>query len=404
MRGTSSGTDLTPVKKYPIMPPVHKKHHHSFRHGLKHGHKIKDASSVDAAGQHNAIDRVKFNITIKHKAHHKPLGNYQYLHQNYGTYVQQEAYQGTFLVGAHFTAKQLFNKAITAGYTTYDTWATNPFELNPFRAITGSSSDLGYPSNLRPDPDKAHIRTVDCMSQFCNISTVPCSYEFIWLKCKKSTNHDPVAYWGLITSQLGLGLGVTNNPTAAVGVVPPNNNVGAIYPTTYGESPFAHSAFNKVWEPLFRKTEYIGPGDNKKFLYKMHVNKTLNRQALIEMSGVVFGASETPSSFATNFIGGLSIVCIAISRPGIVTIEKFQSGSSGPKTAIATTGVTELAYVGSYKYNYDALPMSRVSTQVGFGQFQTEALANTSGQIIVDTDTVITQTTVANVADVMDAT
>lgn len=349
----------------------------------------KKQDQASGTGQHNDLDKYHFNIYLKPAGHHKALGNYQYLHQNYGVYKQLEAYQGVFEPENFFTASQMFDKPKSSGITDQNSWGVNPFDLNPFRTNTGS--DL-FGSTLRPDLDKAHIKTVECMSMFNNGTTVPAHFEFIWFLCKKSTNTSPKNYWQTLNQHLGRDVGFASNPTIALA---PSTSMGAIFPATYGESPFAHKEFLKMWKPLFRKSEYIAPGDTKKFLYKIHMNKTLNRETLEQATGVTFDGTQTPTAFRNEFIGGLSICMMVIVRPGIVYLNVSEGFSS------CTTGPTETGYVGSYKFSYDALPVSRQSVQVGYPQLVSETYELTSGRIINDVDTAAALTSAVNIANTM---
>lgn len=289
--------------------------------------------------QHNDISHTSFQMSLaKPKKFFKSLGDFQYLESYQSRLTNLEGFQGSQNLRTFFTASAFITTNATRNIN--NNFPQLPFDLNPFQTNTGG---VVIPSIVAPAPDYIHCKTIDSMLLIQNTSNVPQSVELNWFMCRKTSSLDPIAAWQFSMDQKRLG-------QAAAGVVTstglPNNFAGYTNVSQYGQSPFSEKTFNKLWGTLKRISFDLQPGGQRKFLYKIHVNRTYSRAE--QQQYVTQG---------TPYVSGQTIVPVVITRPGMATIQDTASPTEATiaQASVATIITNHYTWssVGGARLEYD---------------------------------------------------
>lgn len=319
--------------------------------------------------QHNDISKHSFSITLrKPNKFFRSLGDFQYLESYQNRLTNLEGFQGIQPLRSFFTADAFIST--TSNRNDLTKFPDTPFQLNPYIGTPGTlGSVIGV--QTQPAPDYIHCKTIDCMLMIQNTSNAPQSIELNWFMCKKTSSLDPFNAWKYAINQKRLG----QNVGASVSSTVTATNVAG-YPdvVTYGQSPFGEKTFNKLWKTMERVSFDLQPGGTRKFLYKIHVNKTFSKaeQNQYVTQGTIYIANQT-------------IVPMIITRPGIATIQDT-GGATECTIAQASVGT-----IMTNHYTWSSIAAARLEYDRTFqGIVQGVPTAHTlkPENIVIDVDTV----------------
>lgn len=353
----------------------------------------KKKESAEADAQHNDLSNSHLSISIrKPKRFEKSNGTWTYYHQYTGLF-------GTSTSGLQMVAdgvclcsiEQLLGAKVANGVaqTSNQTWANNPFDMNPFQTNTGGNV---FGSVLSPVPDYVHISTVDWEVNLTNFSTVAVEIDFNILICKKTCDNSPTQAWGLALQNKALGQAIESPPTALAGTAivygypyVANNAVNYAQSkvsnanATYGLSPYSEKEFNQVWKKLGRRVYTLPGGATKKVIMKIGYHKTISKGYLTSIQ---------TSTALPSFIAGLSVVPLIIARAAPVL-----------DTALScvTHGIVDLGMTSNQKVNFmaPAAKATRLEVNRVAPNFVSESTVSagvyTNLKIINDIDTLAQQ-------------
>lgn len=164
-------------------------------------------------------------------------------------------------------------------------------------------------------------------------------------------------------------------PTIQTSTAFPNAAGGYTTKEQYGQSPFSERTFNKLWKSLKRVSFDLQPGGTRKFLYKIHVNKTFSR-----------AEQEQYLTQGTSFVANQTIIPMIITRPGMATVQD----AAGDPTEV-TIAQASVATIITNHFTWTSLGAARLEydrTFQGIVQGTPTGHATKKENIVIDVDTV----------------
>lgn len=286
--------------------------------------------------QHNDLSHGSFAITLKRPSKFfKSLGDFQYLITYMNRMTNLEGRQGIFSLRAFNTANSFINTTTTRN--DQELFPEIPFSLNPYLSTTGGGV-IG--AVVTPAPDYVHLKTIDCMLMVQNTSNVAQSIDLNFFMCRKTTNLDPYAAWNYAMLQKRLGQSAPI-PSTSTGVL--TASPGYADSAQYGFSPFSEKTFNKLWKCQNRFVFDLQPGGTRKFLYKIHVNRTFSK-----------AEQNSYSVQGTTYVANQTIVPMIITRPSLATIADANQPTE------VTVAQASIAVMMSNHYTWSSLAAPRL--------------------------------------------
>lgn len=355
--------------------------------GGSHSHsetKTKSSKLVDISS-HDDASRELFHIHLgRGYKSEKLFGKWTYYHTYTHLDQNQAGIDGGFDGPVILSKPQLTTsiKANTTLFTNGD-FAQNPFDMNPYQAMTGSGV---LSSIIQPAPDYCHITDALATYTISNFSA-PAAVEVdcMWMLCKKNSNYSPGEMWSRALAAKALGQGVFFQPTTitagaltgqVTGYPQIGNNAGTSFggavPQTIGTSyvprgltPFAEREFNKYWKCVQRRKFILQPGDSKKMICKIHYHKTLSK-AFLSDSGV-------------NYLKGMTIIPLVVYRP-------FPLKDTKAADSVVTIPSCEIGTIFDCKFNFQACKSAEARLE--YNRYNDQYVANTTAADIKGINTI----------------
>ena len=337
---------------------------------------------------HADLSTEKLNVTLHKpsKRHSKSLGKFEYLHESSSVTQCTEGQQQVCNVPFSGTLKQILVDSASGSYAVNNpnTWAINPFDLNPDLFATGgpfttagkaivAGTTLSAGTVSRPTIDQVYFKSANLMYMVTNLSNVPCYVDCMWFVPKMDlpatditqaaylagfpANPDgfdstvtgtPLQIWNQALSQRGWG---QTNPVYS-GTAGNNVTGGRAFHTAYGMSPLSEAPFRKAFKLVGRKTFTLQDGETHRIMAKVHFNKLLDKETLTN----VYNTGNV------DLKAGLTLCPLFIVRPSAVAIDGATAGVPTPNTTgsqYVTTGSTKIGVVHSGYYHFEAVEKAK---------------------------------------------
>lgn len=219
-------------------------------------------------------------------------------------------------------------------------WPYNLFAYNPNQYIT--SNETAQTGGLElPLVDQAYIETISGELCFTSCQNVAQELDILFFMSKRdlATTKNPRQVWQdcLFNAKSGAGpTQVAAQPLMGTSTIVP----GAPIINDFGESPYFHPDFNKLYTTVGKKKLILQSGGIHKIKYKYHVNRYISRNWLTEL----FNTGGSGSANGVNILKGLTLQMMVIARG-------FPTPNTNVTALGAKTTVTPIDYVVSNWYN-----------------------------------------------------
>lgn len=316
--------------------------------------------TIEEAGAHDTMHTDFHVITLKKgKRYEKNAGKWRYVHQAQQVVKSTDGLQGQCELAPMLTVgDQLLSTTgpITTSLATIGQWGNSPFELNPYRKITGSSILTAGTSYAN---DYIHLTSSNIEITLSNLSSkIPVEIDFYFMLAQCNSEFSPIQIWTQTVSNEAMGQAVAHGISNGVGVgqvtgydeiggyTSANKNSGEYFRfnysglgpvttySTYGITPMTHATFRKYWKPVFRKNIIIEPGDSKKQKFKVHYHRTFSYNQLQQLV-----------SQSINCLKGVTIIPFMIIRGGPQYV--------GGDTKVMTWSTAEVGVISNYRYDFE---------------------------------------------------
>lgn len=330
---------------------------------------------IQQGSQHNDwAKRPLGYITISKKPVPKTVGKF-YLEHSYGRVL--EGNQGVQLVNS---ANYIMNKNQLNGVTQstissfVSSWATDPFQLNPYSNAPNNSIYAAVPTAVVAD-DKLCIKSVEQIIRIVSLCTVPQRVKIFYYLCKKDGDNSPLSIWSeAITASAYLQAAAASGPTNTTGT---SVTPGYTSSTVVGQVPHKWATFRKFWKLVHSDQFMLQGGDQMNVPVKINVNKVVTKQMLASMS-----TSDT-------FISGLTIVPVIIVDAGLTGV----SNSVTTDASTCAPGYARIGILSTEKYQFSAMPVNRFTIERSeLGYIRNDVTTGDVFKLINDVDTAVAET------------
>lgn len=258
---------------------------------------------------------------------------------NFGT----EGKQGLFTGKTVMSRNQLIGSGVTNNRISQNTWAIKPWELDLYSTATLTPLYTGpAPSplaNYEYGVEKVRI-TAGCVS----MTNFPQEVELFYFLCKKDTDNNPQTVWGNVLAARGSMMATAAQATLTTGATATG---GALELGMYDQPPPTHyKEFRNIWKTVFHEKFVLQPGDTRKFVVDVHVNKKIFCENLT-------------SERTRTFLAGYSIVPYGIMRGSLVGIKDSSSVE-------VTFGKCEVGFYQQNDYTFRSIKQSALSQTYEF--------------------------------------
>jgi len=330
---------------------------------------------IQQGSQHNDwAKRPLGRIVISNKTVPKTVGKFFFEH-SYGRVL--EGAQGVQLVntGNYMLTKTQLGGTTTGSLSNFVTsWATDPFQLNPYSTAPNNAIYTGVPAAVVAD-DKLCIKSIKHILRIVSLCTVPQRVKVLYFLCKKDGDATPSTIWSEAISasaylQASQASGPTNSGSSAFTAGYTSSNV-------VGEVPHKWPTFRKFWKLVHSDQFMLQGGDQMSVPVNIEVNKVITKQML--------------SSMTTSdvYISGLSIIPMIIVDAGL-------TGISSSVTTDANTcapGYARIGVLATEKYTFGAMPVNRFTIERNeLGYVRQDVTVGEVFKIINDVDTAVAET------------
>lgn len=276
----------------------------------------------------------------KKPKHGKLLGTYHYNNVNQYTFSGLQGHQNADYAEILFGRDQLVGGLTSNLRADRGRLHDDLFKLNPFYAVPGS---VLYGANTGVSrTDVLYIKNVKFHLDMLSMIKVPMEVTVYFMTPKFDTDTNPVNAWTNILDAKSLGqvaqVGAQDTITAVA-------QAGTSQIIDYGENPFHHREFLKLWTSVCTKKLVLQPGEQ------------INLKGVFDYEKIV--AKQTITDNRDGFyMKGLTIVPVVIIRAGLQGIAVDEVTAA----AEVSYAPAKLGMVFSQKMEFGALPQSRLST------------------------------------------
>lgn len=344
---------------------VAKKVYRSFRKATKRQARRAGSSSHtktrttqlrDTIDLQKEASRTHTTINLRKSRHHRNAGgSFSFLFQSQGTCVTPNGKQGVFEIAYHGHISDQLIRATTKpphAAPLQNIWSTNPFDLNPYRAITGSQL---IPAAVDPQNDRILFKSVYTEVMLVNESVGPVYIDLYWLTPRTIIEEGPANTWVNMLSYTGMQSG----PAVQSVTFGAAMTIGVSHPSIYGEHPGYCKPFFRTWRPLRKKRLIMQAGATHKQSYTINFNKMLDKPSLLRSA-----AGNSP------FILGTTVYLMAVIRPAPALIREGTNVTLNNKGWTTMQNVT--GFVTTQRYTFQSIGTNRLETNIAEPTFVAE--------------------------------
>lgn len=288
----------------------------------------------------------------KRAKHGKLLGTYKYNNINSWITTGLQGHQVSDYGEILFGRDQLLGETISSDRKDRGRYADDLFKLNPFNAVPTSAL---YSAVTPAATDMLYIKNVNLKLDMLSMIKVPMEVIVYFMSPKFDTDSTPLAAWEQILVSKRLGQATPVGATTLAGT--PTAVAGYAQTIDYGENPFVHSEFRKMWTAVSTKKLVIQAGEQRNLEVNIDYEKIISRQTIKDERKMYY-------------LKGLTIVPFIIVR---AALEGVASDGSSAATEVSYSQ-PKIGFVVNQRMIFGALPQSRISTARTF-----------TGQLVNDT-------------------
>lgn len=290
----------------------------------------------------------------RYPKHIKTVGRYFYHVKQQFVMAGVQGQQTTNYPLLCATRNQIYGNALSTNRDDKFSWDVSPWELNPFSAPGTNSLFPGPAPNAIADNDVMKLKHVNLTMSVLGMSKLPQIVQVYFITPVYDTDVSPDSYWSNIVD--------TKNQTAVAQTVSStliNNTAGTGQAAVvdWGANPWHHKEFRRGWRPLKSSKLVVQPGEQIDLRIKFDYEKIFDRNVLKETR-------------QRQFLAGVTIVPMLIARCGVEGVALIEGGEAQE----IAYGKPKVGVITDYHYTFQALPKSRVSTNLSF----TGTLVNTT--------------------------
>lgn len=338
--------------------------------------------NIDNVSQHNDLSTTHIYVgghRSRHVKKHKAYATLQHQQakviQGLGAGLQMATDLTYFGNTSHFLNAATTPANSAAGAAT-DAWPISPFELNPYKNVTGSAI-LSAQAGVAKVLDRLFLHDFKGEMMFNNPLGTAQEVQIYFVMPKHTLDDSPLALWQMCIDNVNTSYGLAQGTERALGsganpTVSPSNGQQSTW--TYGATPFQHKQW--LYKVVGSHKFVLATGCTKKIKWTQRINKMVDRQVLSSID-----------SGLPRIVKGLTLSVFVIAR-GVPVYDKFNNNP------YVTPSDTQLMYTSSFeaKVSFPSPPAATVAgvnySDVNFGYQPITGAALATEKLMNDVDTV----------------
>lgn len=196
----------------------------------------------------------------------------------------QAIHTGTQGVQNCFILKTIMSRAQLAGGTSTNrndlfTFASNIWDMNPNRVITGSAIIPGQ----TPREDQIVWRTTDLKLSATSLESLTQEVTILWVSPKVANGETPVNSFDFAIDTTSMGIADAANPT----LIGSTTTVGSGFAGTYGYDPRSIPHWRKLWKVIKVHKFLLPPGETHDIHCELKFNKKISKSWTEQLKSTV---------------------------------------------------------------------------------------------------------------------